>query len=513
MNKIIALLRNEWTKVLRRKIIYLVVGLIVLSIFSMGVIYKLTRTIPNYTAEDFSIVKQNLEFDLEKTNSEIKRYEDLLGENSSVNSTEPSESYHNLNKALEQSKHYKLSLEIALDKEINLFNYGYQTDLINEMAALYLMKELAVEENNSQRISELEQKIVHLDQILNQNNYARYIDYQIENVKKNPLLNDQQKAVRISDWELELIINPKGHAFYPAKNYFNNLMYVRDTSMEAISKSYVDYSPLLPSELSQAKKDFQIANFYLARSHDNLPEIDSGGNVYPGFAVTFGTYGMIFLIIILAGSTISQEISTGSIKGLIIAPVRRQKIFYAKLINIISVSIIGMLIVFLATLASSHLFIESFFHLPYAFITGSSLQVMPFSFYILALCLAKTSSVIMAGLFALMFSSTTRSTSISVGVSMITQFGLMAIYNFFKLVLGQSYTLMSFLPFEYLDLTKHILPPIYGVTSESSFMYGYTLLNSDFALATPSFAPYLYWLVMAICLIWIARDSFVKRDL
>lgn len=72
---------------------------------------------------------------------------------------------------------------------------------------------------------------------------------------------------------------------------------------------------------------------------------------------------------------------------------------------------------------------------------------------------------------------------------------------------------MSFLPFEYLDLTKHILPPIYGVTSESSFMFGYTLLNSDFALATPSFAPYLYWLVMAICLIWIARDSFVKRDL
>lgn len=508
MNRFIALLQNEWTKILRKKILYLILILIIFAIVGLAALFPLTGNIYYEEEVDFSEVKAEMITELEYVQSERSQTEKQIAVLTNGEDIPSDYNYlMNLNDLLENTKNYERTLQIALENRINIFNSDFKLDLISELATLQMAKS----QETDVSATEVDETISNLYKILEQNDYNKYIEYQIEMVKRDQNLSQPEIDIRVSDFLLELKINPEGKSFYPGKYHYINLQSIRDYNYEILTQGHSYYTPMTANDSAQALQKFQIANYYLSRPIDNLPKLDTSGNLFPGLAVTFGAYGMIFLIIILAGSIISQEISTGSIKGLIIAPVKRYKIFDAKLLNIIGVSFVGMIIVYLVTLLSSLIFIDEFYRLPYAFTIGNEIQVMPFSLYLLLLCLVKTSSVIMAGLLALMLSTTTRSTSIAVGTAMIFHVGIFSIYSFVKIISYELYPIVSFLPFEYLDLSKYILPPISGITSDIGSILGYN--HNGFVLQIPQIIPYLYWLVMAICLIWIARDSFVKRDL
>jgi len=615
LNKVFVLLRNEWTKILRKKIVYFILILTVLGIVALGGIFKLFSL--SYYSDDqipYTESKSEMEkelFNIEKEISDLEQHVESIEEN---NKSDQAQDLLNLHINLANLKHYKLLLELGLAKNINIYSSDFRRQLINDWADLQLTKEAKlagspkinekihaydeaiaekaspedsntdkiiseeaineeaiIDETNSKEsetssdeavaegssldegrslsdfsseqtdtihgiiidnysidyypydyypyekysdltVEAIEQKIKKIDQIIEENSYPMFIEYQINNIKSNQALNDQQKDFKISDLELELQVNPLGKTHYPGKNYFLSLQHLRDNSFAAINNGYLSYRPLLPVEIEEARHDFQVANYYLNLPVTDLPTTDASMSFYPGLAINLGTYAIICLIIILAGSTISQEISTGSIKGLIIAPVKRYKIFFAKALSILSISLIGMLIVYLTTLISSYVFVEPFYRLPYAFATQNGVVALQFPVYLLLLSFSKVSFVLITGATALMFSSITRSTSISVGITMVMQFGLLSIYNFIKLISINLHPIIAFLPFEYLDLSKYIFP-VMNDTSFSSFIFSGINNSREFVLRTPSTLPYLYWLAMIIGLIWIARDSFVKNDL
>ncbi|NLJ70060.1 MAG: ABC transporter permease [Clostridiaceae bacterium] len=589
MNKVFVLLRNEWTKISRKKIVYIILVLTVLGIVALGGIFKMFS---HYSDEQiyYSEADSEMEDEILNVESEISNLEELIDNYEQDNTPDQAQDLANLQINLENMQHYKIMLELGLEKNINIFSSDFRRQLISDLADLQLAKEIKL--SNSQKandytlayeaspeesiadeietdtdeastkqaetvrgndvdpsdfaggpdvyfdyysdiystnyypydyylyknkytdltIDAMELRMKNIDRIISQDDYAAFIDYQIDNVKSNQALNEQQKDFQIADLKLELQLNPTGKPNYPGKNYFLSLQYLRNNSFEAINDGYVLYSPLLPVEIEEAKQHYQVANYYLNLPATNPPEADDSICHYPVSAISLGTYAIICLIIILAGSTISQEISTGSIKGLIIAPVKRCKIFFAKVLGIFSISLIGMLIVYLTTLISSYIFVEPFYRLPYVFTTGNGVSALEFPIYLLLLSLSKVSFVFITGTIALMFSSVTRSTSIAVGITMVMQFGLLSIYNFIKLISIRLHPIIAFLPFEYLDLSNYIFPTINN-TSYSNFIFFGSNLNREFVLRTPSSLPYLYWLVMVVCFIWIARDSFVKNDL
>ena len=560
MNKVFVLLRNEWTKILRKKIVYIILILTILAIVALGSIFKLFSHFSDEQT-DFFETKSKMENEMLNIEKEISNLEQYIKNYEQNNVIDQTEDLIALQLNLESMKHYKLMLEIGLAKNINIYNSDFKRQLISDLADLKLAKEVKLtksqkaddytladksiteeesseeaitdraiieeifaEESNSYdfyptdnkytdlTIDQIEQRIKIIDRLIEQDNYTTFIDYQINNIKLNQALNKQQKDFLISDLKLELQVNPTGKPNYPGKNYFLSLQELRNNSFAVMNDGYTSFSPLLPDEIEEAKQNFQVANYYLNLPVTNPPTTDDPICYYPSVAIRFGTYAIIFLIIILAGSTISQEISTGSIKGLIIAPVKRYKIFFAKVLNIFSVGLIGMLIVYLVTLISSYVFVEPFYRLPYACAISDEVLALEFPIYLLFLSLSKVSFVFITGTIALMFSSITRSTSIAVGITMIMQFGLLNIYNFIKLISIKLHPIIAFLPFEYLDLSNFIFPAI-NDTSYSGFVFFGTNYNREFVLRTPSFLPYLYWLTMAVCFIWIARDSFVKNDI
>ena len=619
MNKVIVLLRNEWTKILRKKIVYIILILTVLGIVALGGIFKLFPF--SYYSEDqftFTEAKSEMENEILNLETEISNLEQHIESIEQNGESAQADNLINLQINLANNKQYKLMLELGLDKNINIYSLDFRRQLISDLADLYLAKEIklsnsqkavnktaeseyesreensdseevrqensnaeevrqensnaeavsqensnaeAVRQENSNAeavsqeqgmlpdtesgsfdlqvehsfdenlpidfyiyddyqydkysdltVNEIEQKVKNIDHIIEQDDYAVFIDYQIQNIRADQDLDEQQKAFQIADLELELKVNPTGKANYPGKNYFLSLQLVRNNALTLITNGYSSYSPLLPIQLEEAKQDYLVANYYLNLPYSSPPATDDSIYYYPGLAIYLGTYAIICLIIILAGSSISQEISTGSIKGLIIAPVKRYKIFFAKVLSIFSISVVGMLIVYFATLVSSYIFVEPFYRLPYAWVTRSGVLGLAFPIYLLLLCLSKISFVFITGSIALMFSCVTRSTSIAVGITMIMQFGLLSIYNFIKLISIKLHPIIAFLPFEYLDLSKYIFPAINDSSYTNLTLFG-TNLSREFVLRTPLILPYLYWLVMVICLIWIARDSFVKNDL
>ncbi|NLM19332.1 MAG: ABC transporter permease subunit [Clostridiaceae bacterium] len=598
MNKIFVLLRNEWTKILHKKIFYIVLILTVLGIVALGGIVKLFSHYYDdgiafsETENDMKNEIHNIEIEI----SDLEQYIENIEENNGSNQTQ---NLINLQTSLASLKHYKIMLELGLAKNINIFSSDFRRQLISDLADLQLAKESiltdsqkadetvlayeAITEENEAEIDEaameksameesiasepnaeeskidkaedlsdfendladsndfypiekqsseffeydfhsyeeytgltidaIEQKIKNIDQIIEQDNYAAFIDYQINHVKSNQSLNEKQKEIKISDLELELQVNPTGEPNYPGKYYFLSLQNIRNNALSAMTNGYTSlYSPLLPIELEEAKRDYLVTNYYLNLPFTDPPTVDYPIYLYPSLAIYLGTYAIICLIIILAGSTISQEISTGSIKGLIIAPVKRYKIFSAKVLCIFSISLIGMLIVYLATLISSYALIEPFYRLPYAFAIGNNVAALQFPVYLLLLSISKVSFVFITGTIALMFSSITRSTSISVGITMVLQFGLLGVYNFIKLISGKSHPIITFLPFEYLDLSKYIFPTI-NDNSYSGIIFSGAYSHHEFVLRSPVSIPYIYWFVMVVCFIWIARDSFVKNDI
>ncbi|HHU52988.1 MAG TPA: ABC transporter permease subunit [Clostridiaceae bacterium] len=595
MNKVFILLRNEWTKILRKKIVYIILILTIMGIIALGGIFKLFSY--SYYEEDqiaFTETKNEMEreiFNIEKEISDLEQQIESIEKN---NKSDQSQDLLNLHTSLASLKHYKIMLELGLAKNINIFSSDYRRELISDLADLQLAKESILadyqkadesvlayettaeeivtgideadtigssssepgakessldgtedpsdferdltesndyspaekyatdlyqddshtyEEYTGLPVDAIEQKINNLDQIIEQDSYAAFIDYQINHVKSNQSLNEKQKEIRISDLELELRVNPGGKPNYPGKYFFLSLQNIRNNALTAMINGYTSsYSPLLPIELEEAKQDYLVTNFYLNLPITDPPATDHSIYNYPGLAIHLGTYAIICLIIILGGSTISQEISTGSIKGLIIAPVKRYKIFFAKVLSILSISLIGMLIVYLTTLISSYAFVEPFYRLPYAFTIGNNVAALQFPVYLLLLSLSKVSFVFITGTIALMFSGITRSTSISVGITMVLQFGLLGVYNFIKLISVNLHPIITFLPFEYLDLSKYIFPAINDNSySIPIFSGGYS--NQEFVLRSPASIPYIYWFVMVVCFIWIAGDSFVKNDL
>lgn len=599
MNKVIVLLRNEWTKILRKKIFYIILILTVFGIVALGGIFKLFPF--SYYSEDqftFTEAKSEMENEILNLETEISNLEQHIESIEQNGESAQADNLINLQINLANNKQYKLMLELGLDKNINIYSLDFRRQLISDLADLYLAKEIKlsnshkavnktaeseykssdeisssekVREDNSSAeevsrdnsdseevrkenelipetesgsfdlqvehsfddnlpsdiyiyddyhydkysdltVNEIEQKVKNIDQIIEQDDYAVFIDYQIQNIRADHDLDEQQKAFQIADLELELKVNPTGKANYPGKNYFLSLQLVRNNALTLITNGYSSYSPLLPIELEEAKQDYLVANYYLNLPYSSPPATDDSIYYYPGLAIYLGTYAIICLIIILAGSSISQEISTGSIKGLIIAPVKRYKIFFAKALSIFSISVVGMLIVYFATLVSSYIFVEPFYRLPYAWVTRNGVLGLAFPIYLLLLCLSKISFVFITGSIALMFSCVTRSTSIAVGITMVMQFGLLSIYNFIKLISIKLHPIIAFLPFEYLDLSKYIFPAINNSSYTNLTLFG-TNSSREFVLRTPSILPYLYWFVMVVCLIWIARDSFVKNDL
>ncbi|ADC90680.1 hypothetical protein HMPREF0868_1391 [Mageeibacillus indolicus UPII9-5] len=222
---------------------------------------------------------------------------------------------------------------------------------------------------------------------------------------------------------------------------------------------------------------------------------------------TTGTdIGYLFLgiiMIIFAGGLISGELATGTIKALIIAPVKRWKIYVAKTAALV---IFGLLLALLVAVVAylTLLLLLGNVDVCWSYFVGSTIKVMTLGKFIWLYALTNYFDILCMMAFAQMLSSFTKNTAVAVGITVAGYLGG-KIVGFMLLPLRTSIWL-SLIPYAHMNLTYRLLP----LAAEGVDMYRlYSLM-----LYKPTLLGTAVYLVLAFAAIfYIGFDSFTRRDI
>lgn len=215
------------------------------------------------------------------------------------------------------------------------------------------------------------------------------------------------------------------------------------------------------------------------------------------------------ILMVLAGGMIATEFGTGTIKLLLITPHKRREIFWSKVVILLEITLI----------AAAGLFVASF--LLCGLLSGFSgigdMQVLalfgqvvrlPYWLFILLKYLLSLLPVLVYGALALMLSAVTRKGAVAIAVSILLYVGGAMVTTILNVLSYQGIIVpgMKFLFFCNTDLMAYL-------PSVSSMMgMGMSVGTTIDPSMTLGFSA-IVLLVYLICFLWIARDSFCRRDI
>lgn len=127
------------------------------------------------------------------------------------------------------------------------------------------------------------------------------------------------------------------------------------------------------------------------------------------------------LAIVIAGGIVSSEFSQGTVKFLLINPVKRWKILMSKYFTVITVGYIMLCILFVVMIPITGL-MHGFdgFSVPYMYVSGGEVKEMPTLLYAAEQYLMKSVEMVVMSTLAFAISSLARSTALAIGVSVFT---------------------------------------------------------------------------------------------
>ena len=129
------------------------------------------------------------------------------------------------------------------------------------------------------------------------------------------------------------------------------------------------------------------------------------------------------LAIVIAGGIVSSEFSQGTVKFLLINPVKRWKILMSKYFTVITVGYIMLCILFVVMIPITGLMLGfDGFSTPYIYVSGGEVKEMPTLLYAAEQYLMKSVEMVVMSTLAFAISSLVRSTALAIGVSVFTMY-------------------------------------------------------------------------------------------
>ena len=210
------------------------------------------------------------------------------------------------------------------------------------------------------------------------------------------------------------------------------------------------------------------------------------------------------IIVVIAGGTISTEVSSGTIKFWALTPNKRWKILTAKLMSILFYIIIITLVMSLLSVAFANIFFKGD-GATYLYVKNGEVKEIGNTLYTVELYFAKAIPVVMFALFAVMFSTITRNTAASVSFSMALYMGNGIVMMIINQYIKKDW--IKFVPFNNLDIADKIFVNSTNVTQMVSDVSG------NFATSTSLGFSVGILTVCAILMLVTMYDSFNKRDI
>lgn len=417
--------------------------------------------------------------------------------------------------------------EEYLSQQIEYFETQLQNDKLDEETKQSMQRtleeyKLYLEYNVSPYSdfwkNEIIQKIVDLKQsgnnpekllkILKENNFNEYINYQKQEVKlqlENNIISQQEYEDNLAILELKekYEIGKDGNTDTDWKaNIINGIEANKRSIRTGINQNT---RKLLKAEEKQKLEEQIKISIY--RLENNIPDASNGSNTnyrmrYELLAPMFSIAVISIAIIVIAGGTISNEISTGTIKFWALTPNKRWKIMTAKLLSILFYIIILVLITSLLSVAIANIFFEENGE-TYLYCKNGEVQEIGNTLYTVEFYFVKAIPVVLFALFAVMLSTITRNTAVSVSFSVALYIGNGLAMQILNQFITKDW--IKFIPFNNLNLTSKIFT---NSTDMSNLMFG-----SSFATSTTLGFSLAVLGVCAILMLITMYDSFNKRDI
>ena len=474
--KIIKLFIDENIKIWKKLSTKIMIVAIILSLFAVLALVKFMEK----TEENTLISNIEVEYEKEDLEREIQYFESQL-ENEKLDE----ESRLNFERNLEVNKLY-------LEYNIRPYSNSWENELTT-----YIVEQ----KMNGQDVEEL------LD-ILKNKDFNKYIEYQKKQLKQqldNSTISEQEYSDNLTILELK--------EKYEIGKSYNQESYWKMTVIEKIKSAQYslrtginkETSKLLKVEEKQDLEDSIKLNIY--RLEHNIPDSNTGSNSnyrlrFELLAPMFSIAVISIVIIVIAGGTISNEISTGTIKFWALTPNKRWKIMTAKLLSILFYIIILILITSLVSVLIANVFFSQEGE-TYLYCKNGEVKEIGNTLYTIEFYFVKAIPITLFALFAVMLSTITRNTAVAVSFSVALYIGNGIAMQILNQFITKDW--VRFIPFNNLNLTTKIFP---NATDMTSMMFGTNFATSTtlgFSLAVIGICAFLMLVTM--------YDSFNKRDI
>ena len=527
LNKIIALYKNELIKISRKVSTIIFMIIMIIGCFGVGGIMKFMEAQTNQYSNSYVDTNQIQRYTDDLTaqiQSQTTSLADLDKQIESMSDTP--ENQMALQSLKDQRANVSIQIEMMqteIDKELFI---GYQNnfltqalqDLTNLKSEVYSLEMIPAELRDAAWQNTLDSKnqlLADLLGILDSRNFDEYISIMKDAAADNNSLSASDKEIQTEYYTLWYQLDPSGGIddmtmSNQAQGIAQSVGDMRRSINDKVD--YTSYSqssaPMSPDQVSNMENRLAVMEYQI--SHNSVA-ISNGMDFSAGSSSSifgFGLFIIVLMMLVLAGGAVSQEISSGSIKSLIIAPVKRWKIFTAKVLSLLTVGLLALVVLYIFGMLSQGLFF-GFSKIPYVYASDGVAAAIPSALYRFLSLLVSYIDIIVYMAFAFMLSVLTRNTAVAVGSSIAIYFSGSAVLSVMMML--PSYEWLKFIPFANLDLNSRVFP-FSSMMQDISMSYSGMITRTSFTSPSLIFSL-IYLAIFLFCMTYTAMDSFNRRDL
>ncbi len=498
MSKFFKLCSCEYTKVIKKKTTKIMFVILILAMLASVGLTTLTKKVTDYADEE--IVNGDYKSALQ---AEIDQYKRELNENANT-----------LDEATKNEYQARIETnQFSIDNELNPHTSYWKPDVLNtevytSKLDMYNYKSLGQEDEAKKS----QEKADKLCELIKNDDFNGYIEYQKAYQKTlfdMGIQNQEEYDAQV--YCLNLAQKYEIGKEYNKDDAWKTSIYYEMQILKTSMITGIDqttHKSLTEKTYKETENRIKMNEY---RLEHNLPPYAAGDGsslgsdrkVYDYMAGSFIQFVITVMMVIIAGTTISTEISKGTIKFWSFTPNKRWKILLSKLVVSI-VILIGMTII--ASLISTlvgNIFFGAKNAQGYLYVSNGNVHEINYVLFSILYNLVGAIEIFVFMVLALMLSTVARNSAVAVGISIATYLGGATIMQIINLLVKVDW--IKFIPFNNLSLQSRIFTGDVSY-SASSMISGLTgNISVGFSLAVLGVCVFLMIVTMF--------DSFRKRDI
>lgn len=496
MGNFLRLCSCEFTKIFKKKSTKVMIIILIVALFiSAGMTSlskKLTDVADYYVNMDY---KESMRITMEMNKEEINN--EAIDELSKTHMRAINDVY-----------------QLAIDNDINIYTSYWKSDVLNkDMLNLKTDQYLSEATGETSTAEALRADYDKYVEMIKNDDFSGFMKAKKDNLKRDfdakiiseEEYNDSLHIVELTEkYEIGKTYNKedtwKSDIISSIEMCQYNLRYgINQMTMEALTeKSY-----------EKTKNDILIYEYRLERnlapsvSGSDVASLGTTRKVYDSMASSFGILVLSIMMIIIAGGSISTEISKGTIKFWSFTPNKRWKILLSKLLVSTGILFVATILMSLVSTLIGNIFFGASNAQGYLYVSNGVVHEINYVLYSIIYNLVAAIEVFVFLVLAMMLSTVARNTAVAVGISIAAYFGGSIISTIINAFIKADWT--KFIPFNNLSLVDRIFTNDYSGAASMMVSSITGNISVKFSL--------IYLAICVVIMIITMFDSFRKRDI